>query len=228
MTFLQLCQRLRQEAGLTGSGPTTTVDQTGISKQVVDWINSAYVDIQSQHSNWSFMQSDFSFETVALQREYSIADTGVTDLESWKTNTDDTFRIYLTSSGVASEQYLFPLVWPIFRSTYLFGSARTASGLPSYYTVQPDKGLNFNLVPDAVYTVNGEYYKKPVELSGDADEPNFPSQFHMLIVWRALMYYAGFDAANEKYATGNYEAKKIMRRLEFDQLPQITYGAPLV
>ncbi|MCP3683286.1 MAG: hypothetical protein GY861_11410 [bacterium] len=228
MNFLQLCQRLRQEAGLSGNGPATTVGQTGIESQIVDWINSAYVDIQSQHSNWLFMQDDFSFNTTASKREYSITETGVTDLESWKINTDDTFRIYLTSSGIANEQYLYPLKWPVFRQMYLFGATRTAEGLPSYYSVQPDKGLNFYLVPDAIYTVNGEYYKSPSELSGDTDTPDFPSQFHLIIVWRALMYYAGFDAANEKYATGNYEFKKLMRRLELNQLPQVTFGAPLV
>ncbi|RLC09555.1 MAG: hypothetical protein DRI24_21580, partial [Deltaproteobacteria bacterium] len=65
MNFLQLCKRLRQEAGLTGSGPSTVVDQTGISKQIVDWVNTAYVDVLSQHANWHFMQDDFSFNTTA-------------------------------------------------------------------------------------------------------------------------------------------------------------------
>ncbi|MCP4607743.1 MAG: hypothetical protein GY845_03360 [Planctomycetes bacterium] len=227
MNFLQLAQRLHQEAGLSGSGPTTTVDQVGILKQVVDWINTAYIDVQSQHAIWHFMQDDFSFQTTASKREYSIADTGVTDLETWKLDDYGSFRVYLTSSGVANEQYMYQLLWDDYRQMYLYGATRTAEGLPNYVSVQPDEGLNLYLVPDDIYTIVGEYYKVPAELSGDTDVPIIPSQFHMIIVWRALMFYAGYDAANEKYAMGKTEYKKLLMRLEIDQLPQITFGGPL-
>ena len=228
MNFLLLCQRLRQEAGLTGSGPTTTVGQTGISKQVVDWINSAYIDVLSQHSNWQFMQESFSFETVASQREYSVAETGLTDLEKWKVDDYGSFRVYLTSSGVANEQYMYPILWDDYRQMYLYGATRTAEGLPSYFSIQPDNGINFYLVPDAAYTITGEYFKTPTELSGNTDIPIIPTQFHMIIVWRALMFYAGFDAANEKYAMGKNEYNKLLMRLEIDRLPKMTFGGPLV
>ncbi len=227
MNFLQLCQRLRQEAGLTGSGPLTTLDQTGIQKQVVDWINTAYIDVLSQHTNWLFMQEDFSFQTIASQREYSISETGVTDLEKWKVDNYGSFRVYLTSSGVANEQYMYPLLWEDYRQMYLYGATRTSKGLPSYFAVMPDKSLNFYQVPDNIYTITGEYFKVPAELDGDADIPIIPTQFHMIIVWRALMFYGGFDAANEKYAIGKNEYTKLLMRLEMDQLPQMTFGAPL-
>jgi len=227
MNFLQLSQRLRQEAGLSGSGPTTVVGQTGMSGQVVDWINTAYIDILSQHTNWLFMQDDFSFDTVASQREYSITETGVTDLEKWKIDDYDSFRIYLTSAGVVNEQMLFFLPWSDYRQMYLFGATRTAEGLPGYFSIHPDKSLDFYLVPNAIYTITGEYFKVPAEMTLDASEPIIPSQFHMLIVWRALMFYAGFDAANEKYAAGKSEYNKLLMRLEMDQLPIMTFGAPL-
>ena len=228
MNFLQLSQRLRQEAGLSGSGPTTVVGQIGMSKQIVDWINTAYIDILSQHPNWLFMQDDFSFETEASKREYSVSDTGVTDLEKWKIDDYGSFRVYLTSSGITNEQYMYPLFWDAYRQMYLYGATRTAEGLPSYFAVQPNKGLNFYLVPDNIYTISGEYFKTPAEMTIDADIPIIPSQFHMIIVWRALMFYAGFDAANEKYAMGKSEYNKLLMRLEIDQLPQMTFGAPLV
>jgi len=227
MTFLQLSQRLRQEAGLTGSGPTSTVSQTGISKQVVDWINTAYIDVLSQHSNWLFMQDTFSFQTVASKREYSVAETGVTDLEKWKADDYGTFRAYLTSSGANTEQYMYSLLWEDYRQMYLYGATRTSEGYPTYITVQPDNGLNLYLVPDNIYTITGEYFKTPTELSGDTDVPIIPAQFQMIIVWRALMFYAGFDAANEKYAMGKNEYTKILMRLEIDRLPQMTFGGPL-
>ena len=228
MNFLQLSQRLRQEAGLTSSGPTTTVNQTGISKQIVDWINTAYIDILSQHTLWRFMQEPFSFDTTASKREYSILETGVTDLETWKVDDYGSFRVYFTSSGVANEQFMYPILWDDYRQMYLYGATRTAEGLPSYFSVQPDKSLNFYLVPDNIYTIVGEYFKTPTELSGDEDIPIIPTQFHMIIIWRALMFYAGFDASNEKYAMCKNEYTKLLMRLEMDQMPQITFGGPLV
>lgn len=227
MNFLQLSQRLRQEAGLSGSGPTTVVDQTGMSGQIVDWINTAYMDVLMQHANWRFMQDDFSFETTASKREYTPTEAGVTDLDSWKVDDYGSFRIYLSASGVANEQYLYPLFWDDFKQMYLFGTTRTAEGMPNYFAVQPDQSLNFYLVPDAVYTISGKYFKAPAEMSADADEPIIPDQYHMIIVWRALMFYAGFDAASEKYATGKSEYTKLLMRLEINQLPQMTFGAPL-
>ncbi len=228
MNFLQLSQRLRQESGGAGSGPTTTVSQIGISKQYVDWINTAYIDILSLHTFWSFMQENFSFQTIADTREYSAADAGITDLKDWKINDYDSFRVYLTSGGVTTEQYMYNILWNDYRQMYLYGATRTTTGYPSYFTVQPNKSLNFYPIPNNIYTITGEYFRKPTELSGDLDEPLFPEEFHMLIVWRALMLYAGFDAANEKYALGKNEYIKMLMRLELDQLPQITFGGPLV
>lgn len=226
-TFLAGCQRLNQEAGLSGSGPTTTVGQTGISKQVVDWYNSAYIDVLSEHTNWLFMQDEFSFQTTASKRLYTISDTGVTDLQKWKTDDFGSFRVFLTSSGVNTEQFMYSLLWSDYRQMYIFGATRTAEGIPTYFSIRPDRSLDFYLVPDNIYTITGEYFKKPVELSSDTDEPIFPSEFHMIIVWRALMYYAGFDAANEKYVTGKSEYRKLLMRLELDQLPKMTFGGPL-
>ena len=228
MNFLQLVQRLRQEAGLSGDGPTTTVNQTSINKQLVDWINTAYIDVLSQHTNWSFMQESFSFETVASKREYSTIDLKMDYVEKWKVDDYDSFRIYLTSSGITTEQGLQHILWPDYRQMYLYGASRIAKGFPSYFSVQPNNGLNFYPVPDAEYTITGEHFKAPDELFGDTDVPLIPSQFHMIIVWRALMFYAGFDAANEKYTMGKNEYTKLLMRLEIDRLPQMIFGAPLV
>jgi hypothetical protein len=83
--------------------------------------------------------------------------------------------------------------------------------------------LNLGAVPDAVYTAYGDYYRKAVSLAVSADTPAMPSQFHMAIVYRALMKYAGFDAAPEvkQEAIENY--KMLMQALERDQLPDV-YG----
>lgn len=230
MNFLQICQRLNNEAGEPGTGSTTfdtVVSQAGLYGLMVDWAQSAYQDIQSQHANWEFMRSSFSFSTTATQREYTPLQAGLTDLESWKKNEYGDFRMYLSSAGVNSEQYMHYIPWDDYRQMYLFGATRTSPGQPTYFSIHPNKNLDLYLVPDDIYVVSGEYYKQPETMTLDADTPNFQSQFHMAIVWRALMMYGAHYAADEKYKHGQNEYKKILRRLEFDQLPQMSFGAPL-
>lgn len=228
MTYLQLFKRFLREAGYTGDTPTTVDSQSGDRLQALDWINDAYIDIQSHQTTWRFMEGSFSFTTTADTREYSVSTIGLTDHERWIINTFGDARVYLTSTGVSGEQYLDYLYWDLYRQTYLFGARRSETGFPRVIAIHPDNSLDLYPTPGDIYTITGKYYKKPVELSGDSDEPVFPSQFHTAIIWRALMLYGAFYAANEKYEHGQNEYRKIIRRMQFDQLPKMTFGAPLV
>jgi hypothetical protein len=49
----------------------------------------------------------------------------------------------------------------------------------------------------------------------------------MIIVYRAMMYYAGYEAAPEVLARGDFEYRRLYSRMEIDQLPTIVSGAPL-
>ena len=222
MTFLQLAKRLRQEAGIAGTGPTTVASQSGEMLQVVDWISAAYETIQNAHTSWRFLRNDFSFSTVAGTQSYTPATIGATSFADW---IREDMRIYLTS--VADEQFLEYSPWDEFRVAYLFGSNRTVQGRPVVVTVKPNNSLALWQLPDAVYTVTGEYYKTPDVLSGDSDTPIIPTRFHMIIVWRALMDYGAFQAADEKYAHGQNEYTRLMRMMELDQLEDFLFGDPL-
>jgi hypothetical protein len=63
MTFLDIVKRTRQECGIAGDGPTTTVGQTREMKRLVDWVSQSYVEIQNEHEDWAFMRKSFSFLT---------------------------------------------------------------------------------------------------------------------------------------------------------------------
>ena len=221
MNFLQLCQMLRSEAGIPGDGPTTVVSQTGQLLRVVQWIEEAYESIQSLHANWQFLQTSFSFSTIAGQAEYTPTGVSLTDLLNWKV---DDFRVYLNASD---ENYLIYEPWETFRPNYQFGALRSQSARPTVFTVKPNKSLFFWAIPDTVYTIDGQYFKTPDVLSGDIDSPLFDAPFHMAIVWRALMLYAGALGAPDAYSHARHEYRKVMFKLEFDQLPKMTFGAPL-
>ncbi len=42
MNFLSLCQRLRSEARIPGTGPSSVTGQTGELAKIVEWITTAY------------------------------------------------------------------------------------------------------------------------------------------------------------------------------------------
>lgn len=222
MNFLALCQRLRSEAGISGTGPTAVTGQTGMLERVVEWITAAYQDIQNKHATWRFLRDDFSFSTIASTQEYTPTAVSITDHAQW---IEEDIRVY---ENVGDEYLLHDPTWDDFRLAYLYGSNRSLTGKPIAQAVRPkNNGLNLWPIPDAVYTVVGEYYKIPDVMSADADLPLFPARFHMIIVWRALMLYAAWAAADEKYAHGKTEYDALYLDLEQDQLEQVIYGEPL-
>ena len=222
MNFLALCQRLRQEAGISGTGPTAVTGQSGMLKRVVDWVTAAYEDIQNRHATWRFLREDFSFSTIASTQEYTPASIPITDHAQW---IEEDIRIY---QNVGDEFLLHDPPWDEFRLAYMYGSNRTLTGKPIAVAVKPkNNGLHLWPIPDAVYTCAGEYYTIPDVMSADGDTPAFPARFHMAIVWRALMFYGAWAAAMEKYDHGENEFDILFPQLENDQLEQVIYGEPL-
>lgn len=221
MNFLQICQRAVLESGASGvAGSTTVVSPTGEWKRFVTWANQAWLDIQEeQEENWLWMRGSVSFATVTQQGEYSVtaAPLSLTDFASWRNNN---FRVYQTS--IADEIPLNYLDYYFFRDQYLIGTTRTSYSRPSVITVSPTKSLILALPPnDTSYTVTGDYQKTPTSLSVDSDTPGMPSRFHMMIVWKTLMHYGGFESSPEAYSRGQTEYDKLMYKLMLDQLPKL-------
>ena len=63
--------------------------------------------------------------------------------------------------------------------------------------------MTFGPIPDQIYFINGEYFKKLTEFSADTDTPRIPERFHMLIVYKIMMYYGGFESAPEVFSRGS-------------------------
>ena len=216
MTFLELCQELREKCGISGaaSTPTTVVAQTGELGRVVKWINEAWTDVQRAH-RWDFLVGDFSFNTVAGTYVYAEASCGLeasTTLSKWLPRT---FRRYLTSGGVAGEQYMEEADYEWFRDVYEFQSGQ--SGPPDMFAFRrKDRAILLGPNPDAVYTVRGQYLKGAQKMTvADASTPTgLPAEFHMLIVYRAMMKYAAYEAAPEVMAEAQAEYKSMLADAE--------------
>jgi len=219
MNRLTLCQRLRTEAGISGTGATP--------QKINDWVDSAYEEIQGMYATWKFLQEPFSFDTTASTQDYTPTDAGLSDLATWRMDRPNSMTAYLKTDST-NEQYLIYVPWDLFRENYLIGACRTSTGRPTIVTIRPNNTLTFWPIPNDVYSINGEYFKVPDVMSKDDSIPIFPTRFHMIIVWRALMFCGANIGASDLYAHGNTEFNLLLRKLQKDQLPQITMGRPLV
>ena len=224
MNFLQLVQRLKRRCGVSGTMPTTVLNQPEELARLVDFINEAWMDIQGRRKDWLWMRAPFSFATAQGKSQYSVADVGLTDFGYYAL---DSFRNFVTSAGNSSEVFMDYLPYESWRDTYLYGATRYTSTRPLEFTVAPDLSIGLGPVPAQGYTVSGEYYRVPTELVNDSDLPAMPSQFHMAIVYRAMMFYGAFEAAQEVYQLGAAEFGKQMNRLAVAQLSDMQLAGAL-
>jgi len=229
MNYLQLINRTRVECGVSGaSTPLTTAQNlTGESARIANWVNSAWVDVQTAKEDWQWMRESVQFNTITQQQLYTPTEAGVgSTFANWKR---DSFRCSSVGQNYQDEQLMNYMEWSTFRNLYIYATMRTTYARPVVVTIDPDKRLGFGSIPDQPYVITGEYYVKPVEFSADTDAPSpyFPDRFHMMIVYRAMMFYAGYEAAPEVMQRGESEFKRLMNRLDIDQLPTIVSGPPL-
>lgn len=225
MNFLQLVNRTRVECGVSGPALVTAQNLTGEAARIASWVNAAWMDIQTVKDDWQFMLEDFNFNLITQQSVYTAAEAGVgATFANWKR---DSFRCSSFGANFADEQLMNYMEYPTYRNLYKYGNMRTTYARPVVVSITPDKSLAFGAVPDRAYVIDAQYYIKPVEMSADTDEPTIPQRFHMMVVYRAMMHYAGFEAASEVYQRGEFEFNRLMKRLDVDQLPTVVSGPPL-
>lgn len=226
MNYLQLCQRMVQKSGIAGSGPTSVTGQTGELARVVNWISEAWLNIQEERNDWQWMRRSVSFSTIAQQGSYTPAQCGITDLARWAMDTNYcTFRSYVTAQTTRSEIFLSYMPYETFRDTYLYGAMRTSYSRPVAITVAPDKSIVLGLAPnDTSYTITGDYFRTPTSLTANSDTPEMPERFHLLIIYRAMMYYADYEQDAYLRQTSEAEYNKMLRRMTNEQLPEFTGG----
>lgn len=233
MNFLALCQRTREKCGISGVGPSTVLNQTGEMLRVVNWVNEAWVDIQNAQPSWDWMRSEFSLPTVANKQAYApvtdatildtVTGTPITAFNSWR---PETLRVYDPALGLANEQFMLPWDYDRFRNFY--GYAVQPPGRPVCFSIRPrDKALLLGNTPDGVYTVRGEYQRDAQPMAADTDVPSLPSEYHMAIVYGAMMKYASYESAPEVFADGDRNYRNTMFKLSINQLGPMNAGPAL-
>lgn len=220
MNYVQLVGRLRRKCRVSGSNPTTLAgNKVEEINRLMDWINEAWMAIQSIRPDWDWMRKSTSFPTSTLVPTYQIADitaltAAFTDFGNWAPNT---FRNYVTAVGLASEFPMEHIDYDVWRNRYQLGAPRFTATRPIEVSIGPGQSLNLGPTPIDGYTISGDYYAIPGELSADTDTPTLPVQFHMAIVYRAMMYYGMSEAAPEVYQEGQAEYAKMLRSISNQQ-----------
>lgn len=217
MQFLALTQRVRRKCRITGSGPSALTGQSEEYNRVIDWTNEAYMQIQRAHTDWRFMRASATCATVQGQTTYSpTADFKLTDFGYWALDYEagDTFRNYVTSTGTNSEVFMDVTDYDNWRDLYLFGALRNTLTRPIVVALAPDDSIACGPITAAGYTLVGDYYRVPSEMVNATDVPVLPAQFHMAIVYKAMMLYGASEAAPEVYDDGKINYDIIMRQME--------------
>lgn len=220
MNYLALCQRLVQEIGISGGGPSAVTGQTGQLQQVVDWVQRAWLDIQLMRPNWNFMWEEFTFDTVVDQRDYLASAVSITDLSLWDTSS---FLIYEKALDTNDQNEMLFKIYSRWRGEHRRGMTARLSDRPQNFTLLPNNKVRFEPKPDKVYQIDGEYKRVAQTFAADADVPtNLPDDFHLIIVWQALKYYASYEDAPEVMDEAEIHFSDLLYRLEQEQLPEFS------
>jgi hypothetical protein len=223
MNYLELVQRLSLECGASGT-ITTLVDASGQDLRLKTWIDQAWSEIQTKHDDWTWMRSSrllgagVSFVTVAADYDYPLGTGGGTvgvtaaNFGKWDPYS---FRLYTTSVGINDEVSLGLITYDQWRNGYMIGAQRSVTTRPTVVAIGPGETVVVAPPPTVGYTITADYYIAPSAMEDNDDTPTgLPLPFHMLIVYLAMTYYAGYESAPEVLDRAQAGYGPLMRRLE--------------
>jgi hypothetical protein len=189
------------------------------------------------NQEWDWMRSSHllgggvSFATIAGQTRYPLGTGAGTvgvaadDFGRWD---EGTFRCQPTAVGYRGEAMLDMVSFDEWRDGYMYGAMQSVQTRPAVVAVGPDNSLCLGPPPNGDYTITGDYWRGPSDMVTDTDTPTgLPSQFHMLICYRAMLKYAGYESAPEVYQRGKEEGDGMFAQLLALRAPRISWGASL-
>lgn len=169
------------------------------------WINSAYRLLCHEYE-WPFMVGSDTYTVTDGTQETAFADfdTGITDFAK-------TLKVWIANSSTDNKTILQPINY----------EDRNIPSLMGKYYVTPDN-LSIGLVPtpsNSTNVVTVDYIKTVTDLSADTDEPVFLSDFHWILIWRAIIMYQKRErAVSDEYEVMYQELLNAM--VKFYKLPQ--------
>jgi hypothetical protein len=214
MTFLELVQALHSEVGAAGAGPSTVVNQVKENARLVNWIKRADLRVQNKWINWKFLRAEFTTNNVTSAGVATLSAPAI--LKTWDL---DTFKILYPGDTEYSD--IDVVEYEETKGEVL----TTSQGAPSRVIIMPDNSLKFDPVPDGVYTVQADFYMKPVALVNNTDISAIPEEYHLsAVLGRAMIYYGNFENAPEIKLQGQELFSEGLAEMENHQLPNKNYS----
>ena len=212
-TFLQLVDQLHDDVGAAGVAPTAVTGLTGEAARLASWIQRADEYVQLLWVNWKFLRQTFTTSNTTTASLATLAKP--TNLKYWDFKT-----FTIIEPGETDKNVLASIEYDKIKSEIL----DTSEDIPSRVIVMPDNSLFFEPVPDAVYTINADYYDTPTLLAANGDTSLIPAEYHQIIIGRAMILYANFENAPEIKDQGKEIYDEQLDRLENDQLPNLEHA----
>lgn len=191
--------QLKTELVSLADDPAITATQAGT------WINTNYRLLLREYE-WPFVVGNGSYTVTSGTQEtlFSAFSTPITDFAK-------PLRVWISSSSTSDKLLLTPIRY----------EERNIPGLTNAYYITPNN-LSIGLVPtptNSTDVVTVDYLKTTDDLSDDTDTPIFLSDFHWILVWKALvMYSLQQREANDEFRAQYREILDQM--IAFYKLPQ--------
>ena len=238
-TYLEICQNTAREVGLARgeSAISAVTTATGDAQRIVRWVRDEWTKIQNMNKGtWRFLRVTATLPTVSGTGSYaygaftdSLTASVINRFNRWAIDDIlDPPRLYLQSAGIGGEVRLTFIPWDLFKNHYKLGSLATTTGQPQHITVDPQDKIVFGFIPNAVYVATVDYYRSAQILSADANEPECPSDFHDLLMYRAMVRYGVYKNKPESIITGTTEGSILMNQLRRNEGPQMRLAGPMV
>lgn len=198
----------------------------GAQEVIVGAVKDGFLDLQDERMTWEFMRRTASFNTVADKKEYTLFDIfgnptpGPTDPHDlfgrWQKKKP--IISYRTYNAVTDKWH--KLVFVDYREFRHHLMNQDGTGIPRYVTAnEQNDNLLFHPIPDAIYTIQADYFVEPQILSDNANVPILPSRYHMLLVYRGLDRVANFYGNNGLYQRYAVADAKMTGNIYRDQVP---------
>jgi hypothetical protein len=237
MNKLELVNAAIMECGVSGGPIVTTLGQTGSIARIISWVGTAWNEIQTEHDDWDWMRSSnilgsgASFVPVAGAFTATLGTgpgtVGITEDTFGKWDRE-TFRNFTTTVGTQDELFLDEIPYDSWRDSYMYGAMRAVQTRPVAVAVGPNQSVCFGPPSNGLYTITGDYWVAPSAMATDVSTPTgLPLRYHMLIVYKVMKKYAGYESAPEVLSRANDEYTPLFANLEAARLPAISFGGGL-